>query len=316
MEYLSRNNIIRRRIMSLTLTFSWLILLCFSCRELSLENILLSSSGQIKLIGIGDIAICQEPVSKSIFPYLAPEICDASSHSLSDSSAFTFATDVWSAGVVLYILLFQAFPFFSPDVPELFRSISSMRMTPMPLGSPEKSPDCMLMLNAMLTRSPDSRPSFADCVHFDWIQRFSSPEIELALTQESHCPLSALTEGDISTAITLGVAKKRFQLLSSLSFRGLPVSAVVDPPHDHTSPRDSEVVLVIRNHQWKRRYFNRPSWCSICGGFIVGLTLDQQNAYKCKQCHKYGHAACVFGFDHPCEDASSSVVTEVESQAT
>jgi hypothetical protein len=55
---------------------------------------------------------------------------------------------------------------------------------------------------------------------------------------------------------------------------------------------DDDVIL-YHGHEWRRKYFNRPSWCTICGGFIAGVTKEMQNSYKCRKCKIYCHAACI-----------------------
>jgi serine/threonine protein kinase len=85
-------------------------------RDIKLDNILLDINGEIK--------ICDFGVSKIVRPgetmteqcgtpaYIAPEI-------LKDEGYEGFAVDIWSAGVVLYAMLYGAVPFKANDLAEL-----------------------------------------------------------------------------------------------------------------------------------------------------------------------------------------------------
>lgn len=59
-----------------------------------------------------------------------------------------------------------------------------------------------------------------------------------------------------------------------------------------TTENDNEI-LKINSHEFIQRYLKKPTWCGICGEFIVGVTLSQQNAYKCVNCKLIGHHNCL-----------------------
>lgn len=85
-------------------------------RDIKLDNILLDGKGQVKIADFG--------VSKQSTPgvkmrdqcgtpaYIAPEI-------LRNKNGYTFAVDLWSAGVVLYAMLYGTVPFKAASMDEL-----------------------------------------------------------------------------------------------------------------------------------------------------------------------------------------------------
>jgi hypothetical protein len=69
-------------------------------------------------------------------------------------------------------------------------------------------------------------------------------------------------------------------------------------PSDHNHPFDRE--FFKSGHEWHAKYLSKPTWCSICSKFIVGLSLEQQRAYKCKLCRLVCHSQCAIATDDAC----------------
>lgn len=59
-----------------------------------------------------------------------------------------------------------------------------------------------------------------------------------------------------------------------------------------TSESETEIIK-INKHEFIHKYLKKPTWCGICNEFIVGVTLSQQNAYKCLCCKLIGHYNCL-----------------------
>ena len=82
-------------------------------RDISLENILITSNGSCKLSDFGlatSSLSCTSKVGKDM--YMAPEVYYASS-----SSPYNpFTSDIWSLGIVLFIMITGAPPFEEPSV--------------------------------------------------------------------------------------------------------------------------------------------------------------------------------------------------------
>ena len=90
-------------------------------RDLKLENILIDERNNVKLIDFG-FSICTAPDQKlKIFcgtpSYMAPEIVQKKDYN-------GFATDIWSLGVILYVILSGNYPFKGQNEKDLFAKIS------------------------------------------------------------------------------------------------------------------------------------------------------------------------------------------------
>ena len=77
-----------------------------SHRDIKLENIIIDKQGQIKLIDFGFSCNAERPLNTfcGTISYMSPEIVSRKDY---DGSL----SDVWSAGVLLYILLSGRLPF-------------------------------------------------------------------------------------------------------------------------------------------------------------------------------------------------------------
>lgn len=82
-------------------------------RDVKLENILMDSKGNIKLSGFGISKILQpdEKFPREKFgtlAYMAPEM-------VSNKGRYNHSVDIWSLGVVLYVMIYGKFPFNGRD---------------------------------------------------------------------------------------------------------------------------------------------------------------------------------------------------------
>eukprot|EP00227_Mantoniella_beaufortii_P020022 CAMPEP_0197599988 /NCGR_PEP_ID=MMETSP1326-20131121/32457_1 /TAXON_ID=1155430 /ORGANISM="Genus nov. species nov., Strain RCC2288" /LENGTH=332 /DNA_ID=CAMNT_0043167031 /DNA_START=173 /DNA_END=1171 /DNA_ORIENTATION=+ len=141
-------------------------------RDLKLENILLSDRTPSAIVKIADFGlarfyagnselrtICGSPL------YVAPEILDIRS----SSETYTPAVDMWSIGVILYILLSGNFPFGNDDEQVLFQKILSgdysMNDSIWNYIS-DGAKDCVKQL---LTVDTSARMTVSEALHHPWV---------------------------------------------------------------------------------------------------------------------------------------------------
>jgi serine/threonine protein kinase len=95
-------------------------------RDLKLENILLTETGNIKLIDLGYAKLLidihtEKAWSKLGTPeYMAPEMLDETGHS--------FHVDLWALGIIIFELLTTATPFVAGSIEEIFERIEANRV--------------------------------------------------------------------------------------------------------------------------------------------------------------------------------------------
>ena len=155
-------------------------------RDLKPENILFANAdkdlaqAQVKLIDFGFAKrMTGAPVGHSPQPaftqssfqtrlgspnYVAPEI-------LTSKSGYGVEVDVWSLGVILYIMLCGYFPFYHENERELYRQIrrGSFDMPAEDWG--HVSEPAKDLVNSMLKTDPRLRVSAQDCLRHPWIAK-------------------------------------------------------------------------------------------------------------------------------------------------
>ena len=148
-------------------------------RDLKPENLLLvsdESDTDIKLVDFGfarhikdlsgDVSICGTP------DYIAPEILKR--------EGYSSACDIWSAGIIAYVLLGGYPPFYDEDDAKLYRKIMDGDFS---FHSPywdDVSPEAKDLIGDMLRTDPAARPSAATLLKSAWLG--SSTDADLTET--------------------------------------------------------------------------------------------------------------------------------------
>jgi len=139
-------------------------------RDLKPENILLSSSHSDSVIKLADLGFARSVTRGGLSTacgtpsYVAPEILSAQRYGL--------AVDMWSLGVIAYILLCGYAPFADPHQPTLFKKIKRGMFF---FDSPQWdniSSDAKDLVQRMLTVNPRERITAAQALKHPWLSSY------------------------------------------------------------------------------------------------------------------------------------------------
>ncbi|KAK0471084.1 CAMK/CAMKL/Kin1 protein kinase [Armillaria novae-zelandiae] len=147
-------------------------------RDLKIENILISQTGNIKIIDFG-LSNLYDPVAHlstfcgSLY-FAAPELLNAKVYTGPE-------VDVWSFGVVLYVLVCGKVPFDDQSMPALHAKIKrGLVEYPVWLSS-----ECRSLLSRMLVTNPAARAPLSEVLGHPWMVRgFSGPPENHLLRRE------------------------------------------------------------------------------------------------------------------------------------
>eukprot|EP01062_Namystynia_karyoxenos_P016101 TRINITY_DN15873_c0_g1_i1.p1 TRINITY_DN15873_c0_g1~~TRINITY_DN15873_c0_g1_i1.p1 ORF type:complete len:349 (+),score=161.36 TRINITY_DN15873_c0_g1_i1:91-1137(+) len=140
-------------------------------RDLKPENLLFATKEDSSLIKISDFGLAKIWSGDTLVKtacgspnYVAPEVL------LNDMRGYTFAVDMWSLGVILYVLLCGFCPFFDENTPALFRAITQGNYSfPSPYWD-EISDDAKDLIRKMLVVNPQKRIKPEDALEHPWIK--------------------------------------------------------------------------------------------------------------------------------------------------
>ncbi|KAF8628972.1 hypothetical protein AX15_003612 [Amanita polypyramis BW_CC] len=133
-------------------------------RDLKIENILISQTGNIKIIDFG-LSNLYDPIDQlstfcgSLY-FAAPELLNARVYTGPE-------VDVWSFGVVLYVLVCGKVPFDDQSMPALHAKIKR-GLVEYPVWL---SAECKHLLSRMLVTNPASRASLQEVLGHSWMVR-------------------------------------------------------------------------------------------------------------------------------------------------
>ena len=130
-------------------------------RDLKLENIIVSSSYDVKLIDFGFSSErandCLLTTYCGSYYYSAPEVLD-------NQPYIGSAADMWSAGVILYTLVMGSLPFYDTSLPKLINKIMLGKYT----LSTNVSMECADLLSKFICIDPKKRYTAAQALAHQW----------------------------------------------------------------------------------------------------------------------------------------------------
>lgn len=132
-------------------------------RDIKLDNILLNEYGHIKIcdFGVSRRIIRGEKLKERCGTpaYIAPEIIQGIPYDGTKA-------DIWSAGVVLYAMIYGNFPFRADNVEELETLIITGKF---PVQD-DISDSANLLITKILTKDPQLRPTIIEILSDPWMK--------------------------------------------------------------------------------------------------------------------------------------------------
>lgn len=133
-------------------------------RDLKPENIMLDDANFIKLIDFGTAREFEAGAKMKNCHgtpyYIAPEVL---------SESYDEKCDIWSAGVILYILLTGVPPFNGSNDDEILNSVREAKLNMKIPQFENVSAKAKDLIQKMLTRNPKSRPSAKEVLEHSWM---------------------------------------------------------------------------------------------------------------------------------------------------
>ena len=145
-------------------------------RDLKPENFMFES-GELKLIDFGLAAKVEEHSVEEMHSqvgtafYVAPEVL---------KGKYNFKCDIWSVGIILYLMITGTAPYPAQHSEELFNAISTFKLDVNSVVLSQASPEVRDLLSLLLSRNPDDRPTAQEALNHPWFST-QQPVKELRL---------------------------------------------------------------------------------------------------------------------------------------
>merc|ERR1719428_1515045 len=133
-------------------------------RDLKSQNLFLSSTGRLRIgdFGISKVLDCTAAFAKTTIGtpyYLSPEICL--------ERPYSWSSDVWAMGCILYEMAALRVPFDAPNIRAL---VSKITREPMPVVPSRYSPELQRLCRDLMQRDEKRRPTAAGVLRYSIVQ--------------------------------------------------------------------------------------------------------------------------------------------------
>nr|XP_010921112.1 CBL-interacting serine/threonine-protein kinase 14 [Elaeis guineensis] len=209
-------------------------------RDLKPENLLLDDAGNLKVSDFGLSAVPEQIRGDGLLhtlcgtpAYVAPEILDRKGY---DGAK----VDVWSCGVILYVLNAGYLPFNDPNLMAMYRKIYRGEYR-----CPKwTSPELRRLIGRLLDPKPESRITVDGILRDPWFKKGLGEEEWAALAKFHSAETADLENGKLWKSEEPDRALNAFDLISFSS--GLDLSGLFGPPSDRerfVSAEPAEAIL-------------------------------------------------------------------------
>ncbi|KAL4894033.1 hypothetical protein BDV59DRAFT_20283 [Aspergillus ambiguus] len=242
-------------------------------RDLKIENILISKTGDIKIIDFG-LSNLFSPRSLlktfcgSLY-FAAPELLQARQYTGPE-------VDVWSFGIVLYVLVCGKVPFDDQSMPKLHAKIKQGAFE-FPQGL---TAECRSIISRMLVTDPKQRASLAEIINHPWMNKgFNGPPDSYLPHRE---PLQLPLDSDViekMTGFDFGppdyITAQLTKIIESEDYQHAVRTSVRDqPPPNYGEKKRGMFDFYKRRNSVSRDTLSAPS------AEAVQLGSDPLNAYS------------------------------------
>lgn len=138
-------------------------------RDIKPENILFSIPGDFRTLKLIDFGLSTHTLGKNGKSvgspyYMAPEIIDGS---------YTFKTDIWSVGVILYVLMTGKYPYTGQDQEEVFYNIKNKEYNMKPINQSQCTKYAKDLISKLLVKEEKERLSIEEALDHPWFKKWS-----------------------------------------------------------------------------------------------------------------------------------------------
>ncbi|VVA16434.1 PREDICTED: CBL-interacting [Prunus dulcis] len=174
-------------------------------RDIKPENLLLDENDNLKISDFGLSALAESKRQDGLLhttcgtpAYVAPEVINRRGYD-------GVKADIWSCGVVLYVLLAGYLPFHDPNLMEMYRKIGKAEFRCPNWFSPE----ARRLLYKMLDPNPNTRVSLAKVKESSWFRKGTNAKnMKSEIENKDVAPISAEASGPSENSSLAAEAKQ------------------------------------------------------------------------------------------------------------